>query len=110
MLIIWNTCYLECLVFGILSYTTSFTGFTHYIYTTDISSLRRINQLSFHPTRTSNSSTNGDGRSAKLPWAAATAVLILSLPNNLTRLSAANATRGDTAQCDCILSQIDFFF
>jgi hypothetical protein len=27
MLVIWNACYLECLLFGILLYSTSFTKF-----------------------------------------------------------------------------------
>jgi len=60
ILIIWNACYLECLVFGILSYSTSFTKFRWFhslpIYYGFPSILRTINHFSFHP-RTFNSST-----------------------------------------------------
>ena len=60
ILIIWNACYLECLVFGILSYSTSFTKF-HWFHSLPIyyrfpSVLRTINHFSFHQ-RTFNSST-----------------------------------------------------
>src|SRR6266536_3238276 len=61
MLVIWNACYLECLVFGILPYSTSFTMFHRFhslpIYYRVSSVLRTINHFSFHP-RTFNSSTN----------------------------------------------------
>src|SRR6266536_137200 len=60
ILIIWNACYLECLVFGILSYSTSFTKFHWFhslpIYYRFLSVLRTINHFSFHQ-RTFNSST-----------------------------------------------------
>src|SRR2546421_9982525 len=48
---IWNTCYLEWLLFGILSYSTGFSKF-HWFHSLSIyyriPSVLRINQLSFY--------------------------------------------------------------